>query len=314
MLRIGLLDLGTVSLRFEIYDVDEGRYPADPVHSIKRQVKERKMLRLGEGLYETGKLSVPGKEKAREALARARTAFRDAGVQVVCAAATSAFREAIDGKELIAELENELRCEIEIITGEEEAKLTARGILVFEDVPAGAFALVDIGGGSTEITLCSNRHLEKSLSLPLGAIRGQDMFLKTSPPAREGVTAYRAHVRKTLLSSPLAAESLSYPLVIGSSASMRTLSKLAYGDLAIETGIVARSRVSEIVQILLPLATADIAGIPGMEANRADIILSGAVLFEELMIFLNAAELKPTLFSLRHGLLDRKVREIIGLS
>ncbi|MEO5970726.1 MAG: hypothetical protein ABIQ95_12440, partial [Bdellovibrionia bacterium] len=173
-MRIGIIDLGTNSVRFDIHSVT----PPGEAHLLHR---EKLMIRLGEGVFLDGKLDPHAIRRAVHAFMSFKNTAERFQVEKIVAFATSALREAKDAVHLIDRIRQKTQIEIRIISGEEEAKLIALGILSHESFK-GRYGLIDIGGGSTEISICHNKNILNSASFPLGAARLQQVFLKTSPP------------------------------------------------------------------------------------------------------------------------------------
>lgn len=299
-MKVAVLDLGTVSVRFEIYQID---LPNDHSQKILPNCvyRDRRMLRLGEALYKHQQLNQTGLELARQAFIDYRKIITDFEVDKVLIAATSALRDAKEGAQFISTLENIVSAPIKILSGQEEAEITALGILAHEKQLPKSFSLLDIGGGSTEISVFNNQTIEFSISINIGAIRCNDLFLSNSSLNKaESIETLRKHI-----SSELGKHcSFQNPpsLIIGSGGSVRTLCRVKSGRIEHES-VLSKKDVENILSSLIPLSNEDIAKIPGMEANRADLILSGGIIVDEVMKHLNAKELRPTKYSLRHGLI-----------
>ncbi len=291
-MRLGIIDLGTNSVRFDAYEFDYDK-------GIKRLRREKLMVRLGEGVFLTGKLN-------REAVERTLDAFRgfiktaaELQIEKIVAIATSALREAEDGEKLVAQIKKLTDIELTIISGETEAKYISRGILANEKGLKGSFALVDIGGGSTEVSICEGKEVQTSCSLPLGAARLSQQF-----PREGGATSsesMRLQVSKILKDSVLANIKPRPKRIIGSSGTIRALAKLqeAHGW---PKEIISRNRLKKLIEEMKDLNSQQLRAFPGMDQNRIDIIVPGAILLEEIMRFLSVSKVHVTDFSLRDGL------------
>ena len=145
-MRLAIIDLGTNSVRFDVHELTAER-KTTLLH------REKLMIRLGEGVFSTRKLNPRASKRALQAFMRFKSLASALRVQKVIAFATSALREAQDAEKLIHQIRNRTGIDIRIISADEEAKLIATGILANEPLPKGIFALVDIGGGSTEISV-----------------------------------------------------------------------------------------------------------------------------------------------------------------
>ena len=262
-------------------------------------------MRLGEGVFESGRLS-------RAAVARTLAAFRsfartcrDLRVDKTVAFGTSALREASDSENLIDLLRRKAGIEVRVIPGSEEARLIAQGILHHEKVPKGSFAIVDVGGGSVEIVLCRRRRILKAVSSDLGVLRLQQSFLKTNPPKPSALKDLRRHVRGVLRA---AAPRGGWPRVkeiLGSGGTIRVLRRIQGG---FEGGRLDAEKLDRMVDRLEPLSLPGLRKVPGMEPKRADFILAGAALMAEIAEVLEADDVRSTDFALRDGMLAEEVR------
>src|SRR6267378_1009997 len=163
-IRLGAIDIGTNSIRLVVAEVEpDGRY--------RVLEEEREMTRLGHGLFARGRLLNEPMERSLAALANMHAiadGFEVAELRVV---ATSAVREAANGRTFCQEVRRRCGLRVEVITGEEEAQLTLRSALHHFDLAGRSVAVVDIGGGSMEVTLTAGSVVDEVLTLPLGAVR-----------------------------------------------------------------------------------------------------------------------------------------------
>lgn len=290
-MRIAIIDLGTNSVRFD-------------VHSLGKKEKllhrEKLMIRLGQGVFLKGRMSADAIERAVHAFSHFRAVCDNLQVQKIVAFGTSALREAQDSGSLLEVIRERAGIEVKVISGEEEARLIALGILAHETPPKGRFALVDIGGGSTEISFCRGRKVLHGESYPLGTARLQQVFLKKSPPKTTAVKNLRQYIRNILGQSLGARGWPVAPAVIGSSGTVKALAKIL-GNKAFSL-----AQLKDFVADISGMTGAQLLEVPGMEAKRVDMILVGAVLLEEVMIALGAKKVTPTDFSLRDGILEEE--------
>jgi exopolyphosphatase / guanosine-5'-triphosphate,3'-diphosphate pyrophosphatase len=172
--RIAAIDIGSNSIRCIIAEAsDDGKF--------KILDDEKATVRLGEKLAMTGMISDEASNRAIEAIRRFRKLVAGFNVEAVEAVATSAIRTATNGKQLVALLSEELGHEIKVISGEEEAELTAASSLSNFDMNGKRHAMVDIGGGSVEIVMACGNHVEEFYSLDLGAVVMTDRFFTSDP-------------------------------------------------------------------------------------------------------------------------------------
>ncbi|HTB33957.1 MAG TPA: hypothetical protein VK842_03790 [bacterium] len=291
---LSLIDLGTNSIRLDLVAV-KGR-------SARRLHREKRMVRLGDDLYATGHLSHAALARVGEALALFHRLHEAAGVTQISAVATAAMRTAPDAATLVEEWKERYRIPFRVISGEEEAALIAKGVMAEEHVPSGGYGLVDIGGGSTEISLCQDRRVLESFSLPLGANRLAQELLKSVPPVKGGVEALRARVRESL--APLRGQHRwpSLRELIGSGGSVRAIRRLAKAAGAKDQPFTSRY-LSDLCAQIERLDRVGLLHLPGMDDKRVDLILPGALILDEVCQALGVQKVRSTEASLRDGLL-----------
>ncbi|MES2200998.1 MAG: hypothetical protein V4498_01975 [candidate division FCPU426 bacterium] len=284
-LRLAVIDLGTNAIRFDAYILD----PKGAAHRLHR---EKRMIRLGDGLFNRGRLEAAPLARLNTALGDFSRMIKAWDLKNVAAFATSALRDAPGAAKLVRSLNERFGIGLKVISGAHEARLTAEGILANEKLPRGLFALLDIGGGSVELSYCRGKKVLKSLSLDLGCLRLRERFLSGQPPLPGELTDLRQHLRQSLKKLPPA------PLILGSSGTVRALSKIARTHHhPMDLPFLYRLNT----QMAL-LHRPGLLALPGMETKRVDIILAGSVILEEFVIQLKAKTVQPTEFSLRDGL------------
>jgi exopolyphosphatase/guanosine-5'-triphosphate,3'-diphosphate pyrophosphatase len=292
---LSLIDLGTNSIRLDLVALG----PDGP----RRLHREKRMVRLGDGLFEDGRPS-------QEAVARVELALEDfAGlhqaysVQRVRAVATAAMREAPNAAGLAADWEQRFGIHFEVISGAQEAALIARGVLAAEHPPAGAYALIDIGGGSVELSLCQGLRAQASCSLPLGANRLQQRCLRRQPPLAGGVEALRRECREALNGPQGVAAWPRVREMIGSGGTVRALRKIAKAAKVKDQPFTLHF-LRELSSRMERLDRTTLMHLPGMDAKRSDLILAGALVLEEACLALGATRIRATEATLRDGLLQ----------
>lgn len=300
---VSLIDLGTNSVRMDVVAL-KGR-------SARRLHREKRMVRLGDGLYENGHLDPLAIERVDHALADLAYLHQAYAVSRVSAVATAAMREAPEAPALLKDWEARHAIAFRVISGEEEARLIAKGVLGQERLPSGGFALIDIGGGSTELSLCQGAKVLESFSLPLGANRLQQAHLKAVPPRRGGVEALRDAAKAAL--APLHGQHR-WPAVkelIGSGGTIRALRRLAKAAGAKELPFTTHF-LSELCQRIQRLDRVGLLHVPGMDEKRVDLLLAGALVLDETALALGAQKIRATEATLRDGLLAEEIERLNG--
>src|SRR5271165_4828906 len=169
------IDIGSNSCRLKISRV--------VAHRLKTLHEDREVTRLGTSVFDTGLVSPDAMAATLRALKRFQKAVQEHGVDQIRVVATAAMREARNAQAFVTWAKAETGWTIEIISGLEEARLIHRGLMTNEPGAAGKVILVDVGGGSCEITLSEHRRIKETVSLPLGAVRLTQEFLVTDPPS-----------------------------------------------------------------------------------------------------------------------------------
>lgn len=305
--RVAAIDIGSNSIRCIIAEASkEGKY--------RILDDEKATVRLGERLAMTGIISDEASNRAIEAIRRFQKLVTGLHVEAVEAVATSAVRTAANGPELIATLSRELGHEIRVISGEEEAELTAASALANFDMYGKRYAMVDIGGGSVEIITAYGNHVEEFYSLELGAVVMTDRFLKSDPIAGNELGKLQRHIRECLKRT-FTGKRMSVESLIGSGGTLTALGCMAMqmrkdNYVSIHGYEVLRS---DVVHLLAMLTHKDLKGrrtIPGLNPDRADIIVAGVVVIDELMRYFEANRLLVNERGIREGILIRATKRL----
>jgi exopolyphosphatase/guanosine-5'-triphosphate,3'-diphosphate pyrophosphatase len=308
--RLAVLDLGTNSIRFDVQEIT-GSIDRPVLREVHR---EKLMVRLGEGAFLRGRLSAAARRRTLAALSRYERMARALGAERTLAFGTAALREARDASSFIREVRALTGIRLRVISGLEEARLIAEGVLAHERKARGLFALIDIGGGSTEISICRDGSVLHSASFPLGVARLQQTFLKTIPPrgldAEDGAVArLRKHVRQLVGTRAKRERWPTVRRVLGSSGTVRAFAKMLAYDR--RDGTFSRASLKRLVHRMVPMTPEQLLQVRGMEPKRVDLILAGGIVLEECVRAIGAEEISATEFALRDGLLLREARELL---
>lgn len=281
MTCVGAVDLGTNSTRLLI-------------HGEKAEVMRRTVVTgLGRGSSVTGRLAPDGRRATLETLAEFGELLATIGVDLVRAVMTAVGRDATDTDEFLAEAEARLGTRPEVISGEEEARLSYRGATA--ELPDGRWTVVDIGGGSTEVVTEA-----RGRSLEIGSVKVTDRFLLDRPVADADLAAARAWVSAIL--GPVSATGGGVVGVAGTWTSMAAISHAADSP---DPPVVHHSRIDRgtlerWVSRLARMSVSDTARLPGLDPARAPVILGGAIVAEAALA---ALSIDSCLVS-EHDLLD----------
>ncbi|HXY39367.1 MAG TPA: exopolyphosphatase, partial [Vicinamibacteria bacterium] len=186
---VAIVDIGSNSGRVMVY-------LQEAAGQLRILAGSRAPLRLARGLDASGLVPEEALERTFEALRDFRSIARGSGARTIVAAGTSALRDAANGPSFVARVRRELGIEIRLLSGVEEARYGFAGAV--GGLPVEDGALFDLGGGSLQVSRFRGRSLQSALSVPLGALRVSDRFLRSDPPTGRELRRLREHVRLTL--------------------------------------------------------------------------------------------------------------------
>lgn len=262
------------------------------------------MIRLGEGLFRGNRLLDSAMARAESSIKKFCRDMEHYQVDRVIAAATSATREAKNGKGFMKRLSDNLGIEFQIISGLKEAELILKGMRAFEPLAHENFAFLDIGGGSTEVGVCQNGEAVYLDSFQIGAVRLSQKFSQL-PLRFDEHEEMRRMIRIELQKKCGFKDWPKVEFLFGASGTVKALVKIMkirnYGKK------VDRKSLKELIAEMSYQGLEGIRQIQGMEEKRADIILHGSILLEELMDFFNAKKVFRSKFALREGLLQEEL-------
>ena len=304
--RLAAIDIGTNSIRCIVAETaaaGEFRVLDD----------EKATVRLGEGMAVTGEISPAAWERARDGLLRMKKIVDGLGVSAVEAVATSAVRKAANGEEFTRAMARETGIEIRVISGEQEAELAALSAWRHFDMDHARYVLVDIGGGSVEVVTAAGRHIEEIFSLELGAVLMTEQFLRRDPLPEKDLNRLRRHVR-TSLEETLGDGGRGAAFVIGSGGTMSNIGGMAMAMRrekydSVHGYEVLRSEVVHLLAMLQRRSVKERRTVPGLQPDRADIIVAGVTVADELMRFFDANLLRINERGIREGLILQSLQK-----
>ncbi|MER7796444.1 Ppx/GppA phosphatase family protein [Microbacterium sp. NPDC096154] len=307
-MRLGVLDIGSNTVHLLVADAHPGGRP------LAAQ-SHRTVLRLMRYLTPDGAISDEGVAALVDAVTRARELAAAEKVEELLPTATSAVREAANGPEVIARIEQALGMPLQVLGGEAEARFTFLAVRRWFGWSAGRILLFDIGGGSLEIAAGDEELPEFAESVPLGAGRMTIAHLPDDPPGEKAVAALREHAAATL--APIAAALKGAPKpdhVVGSSKTIRSLAKLAGfprpGWSGIERMVLPRQSLGQWIPRLARIPAGVRKELPGITPDRTVQITAGAVVLHETMRAFGVSELEVSPWALREGVMLRYIEEM----
>jgi len=294
-MRLGVLDVGSNTVHLQVVDTHPGARP-NPTFNFKEE------LRLTEYLDASNHISPAGVDALRKCIQHAVEQSKTAGVQELMPFATSALREADNGPAIIESINKDFEIDLQVLSGEDEAKLTFLAARRWFGWSSGRLLVIDIGGGSLEIAAGVDEAPEVAVSLPLGAARLTKNHLVGDPYNEKSIRGLRDHIENQLESIlPALVHHQDSDRAIATSKTLRTLARLC-GDWFDGNGKIIKA--DAIRKISTKLANMDLderTRLPGVSANRARQIVAGAFVTESVMrnLDLDALEICP--WALREG-------------
>src|SRR5689334_646361 len=309
--RLAAIDVGSNTIRLTVAEVQE-----DDTYRILDE--EREMVRLGEHLDRTGRLSDAAIERALSALGKMKAIADGFKITELRAIATSAVREAANGRTFIRQVARQLKVNIEVISGEEEAQLAFRTASRHFDFQGRPTAVVDIGGGSLEVILSAGTAIDHVYSLPLGAVRVTERLVRSDPLKPRHWKEMKAEI-DGIIRGAIRQPGHRADLMIGSGGTFTALAHMIKFQRENRHGSVQGFVLSpsDLIHLLRRLRETPLEArreIPGLSADRADIIVAGAAVISRLVRALDTEQIMVNERGIRDGLLLHMISELPGRS
>jgi exopolyphosphatase/guanosine-5'-triphosphate,3'-diphosphate pyrophosphatase len=299
-MRIAAIDIGSNSIHMIVVQVR-------PDLSFEVIDREKDMVRLAAGGLDGRNLTPTAMAAGIQTLAKFRRLADSHKVDEIVAAATSATREAENGGDFMAEVERQTGIHIRVISGTEEARLIHLAAGYGVDVGGSTAVVIDIGGGSVEITLGTATQLTAGRSFKAGVIRLTERFVKSDPLAGRDERRIVKHLTREMGTYLDGLKARGFDRVIGTSGTILSLGAVAAGQSVGAGGDVRNLRVpaKQIHRLRKQLVAADIQqrlAIPGLDPRRADLSVAGSILLDTILRRLGADDLTLCDLALREGL------------
>jgi exopolyphosphatase/guanosine-5'-triphosphate,3'-diphosphate pyrophosphatase len=317
------IDIGSNSVRLKIARV--------VAHQLKSLHEDREVTRLGASVFESGLISPEAMAATLRALKRFQRAVQSHAVDQIRVVATSAMRDARNAAAFQAWVKAETGWELETISGLEEGRLIHLGVMSGETGVGGRVLLVDLGGGSCEITLSEHKRIKETISVPLGAVRLTGEFLSADPAPPEGLAQMRALIARELRRArrrvnPEGVNRVNVSLVIGTSGTAAALSEAcasiarssrpakkatrrSTARAAATPAIAPTPMVRKLTAKIAKLSLTERETLPGIGPRRAEIIVAGSQVFAELLESFNLPGFRYSPLGLRDGVLAQMLAE-----
>ena len=309
-MRLGVLDVGSNTVHLLVVDAHRGAQPT-PQSSIKSE------LRLAEHVDKQGVLSARGADALVQAVISARKHAKELGCDEMLAFATSAVRDARNSADVLERVAAEAGVDLDVLSGEDEARLTFLAVRRWLGWSAGTLISLDIGGGSLELASGRDEDPAVAVSLPLGAARLTREWFSSDPPGKSEISALRDHVTRAVAKPARELLAVGQPdRVVATSKTFRTLARLA-GAAPSSAGPYARRMLSrqgltQVTAFVSRMASRDLAELDGVSVGRAHQTIAGAVVSAAAMDALGVAELELCPWALREGVILRRLDWLTG--
>ena len=296
-MRLGVLDVGSNTVHLQVVDASPGARP-NPNINYKEEV------RLAEYLSADGFLSAEGTRLLREAIRRSLNEAKKVETEELLPFATSALREAKNGPDIIAKINEDFQIDLQVLSGEDEAKITFLAARRWYGWSSGRLLMVDIGGGSLELAVGVNEVPDVAVSLPLGASRLTKDHLDGDPFSKKSIRNLRDHIEANLAEIlPTLLTHQDTDRAIATSKTLRTLARLC-GDWIDGNGKKLRiDSLRKITPKLADMTQEQRSELPGVSVTRAKQITAGAFVAESVMRSLDIDELEICPWALREGII-----------
>lgn len=305
MQTFAAIDIGSNSCRLKIAHVAQ--------HRLRVVHEDREVTRLGAGVFEAGLVSPESMAATLSALKRFYKAVQMHGANQVRAVATAAMRDARNGRAFLAWVKDETGWEVEIISGLEEGRLIHRGVMSNEPGVAGRCLLIDVGGGSCEVSLSNHKRIVETVSLPLGAVRMTQEFLKSDPATKDEIARMKKFVARELRRASRRIVPGRVHVVIatsGTAAALSAASKALHKARPAERGYVTPIEdIQKLAGKLTKMNNQARSAVPGIGPRRSEIIVAGAHVYAELLEHFALRDLRYSDLGLRDGILAQMLAE-----
>ena len=310
MPRYATIDIGTNTVLLLVAErAERPGHPGkqDPV-AFEPVVERAEITRLGRGVDRSGRLDTRAIQDTVEVVARFAEEARALGARHTACVATSAARDAVNGSEFFEAAQRAAGLVPEVISGDEEARLVWASAWRDFGAGAGALAVLDVGGGSTEVCLGAGPAPRARRSLQIGAVRLTERIAPPDPPDGAALSALRLRAAESLQRAAELVPASPPGRLVGVAGTVTTLAAVERALPVYDAGVVHGAELSraalEVLYLRLgALTTAARARLPGMEPKRADVIVAGCAIVLEAMRFLGFDRLTVSDRGVRWGLM-----------
>ncbi len=307
MPTVAAVDIGSNSCRLKIAALSQ--------HKLKTLHEDREVTRVGESVFQTGVISPEAMAGTIKALKRFHKAVQTHVVDKVRVVTTSAMRDARNAAAFTEWVRSATGWQVEVISGLEEGRLIHLGVVTHEAGAQRSCMLIDLGGGSCEVTLSDKGRVKAMVSLPLGAVRLQQEFLQNDPPTKEDIARLKQYVDRELGRADRKLGRPAVELVIATSGTAAALAeagaamnakavKAAPKDFVrVRPAEATTAHVRRLADKLAKMTNEQRAAVPGIGPRRSEIIVGGAEVYAALLTRMKLKGFRYSGLGLRDGML-----------
>lgn len=298
-MRLGVLDVGSNTVHLQVVDAHPGARPSPATN-------QKVELRLHEYLNKEGEITTEGVNLLENSIEDAIAHAKEFQTEEILAFATSAIRDAKNGKDILDQINKKFEIDLQVLSGDDEAQMTFLAVRRWLGWSSGRLLVLDIGGGSLEFAVGDDERAEATVSLPLGASRLTREYLGSDPHTSKEIKALETHVLDAVKSS--VPEDIMEHVAdhfVATSKTFRTLARLGehwFGD---NPKYLKINSLTKMIPKLQEMSNKERAELPGVSQSRARQIVAGAIVARTVMEKLRIVELEICPWALREGIVLR---------
>src|SRR5579871_555662 len=294
------VDIGSNSVRLSIAELTKG--------CLVQLHQDREVTRLGEGVFRDGNLDPQAMAHSLKVLRRFHRTVQSYAVERIRVVATSAMRDSNNSRVFTDWVKSATGWKLEIISGLEEGQLIHLGVVSSMRVRPPELLLIDLGGGSCELTLSRLGHIQEIVTLPLGAVRLTQEFVRTDPPSEEDLNRLHGFIAEEVNNIPRQLVESRPKVVIATSGTAAALAG-ATRSLELSGSDVTVKAVSKLAKQLAGLSQKQRALIKGINPKRSEIVVAGAAVYAHVLEYCGLKSFRYSPLGLREGILAQMAAE-----
>ena len=298
-MRLGVLDVGSNTVHLQVVDAHPGARPSPATN-------QKVELRLHEYLNKEGEITAEGVALLEESIADAISHAKEFQTEEILAFATSAIRDAKNGKDILDQINKKFEIDLQVLSGDDEAQMTFLAVRRWLGWSSGRLLVLDIGGGSLEIAVGDDERAEATISLPLGASRLTREYLDSDPHTSKEIKTLETFVHDAIKQS--LPEDISKHIAdhfVATSKTFRTLARLGEHWFEDNPKYLKINSLTKMIPKLQDMSNKQRAELPGVSQSRARQIVAGAIVARNVMERLHINELEICPWALREGIVLR---------